>query len=119
MLFVCMLCLQLGGMGFVHYNNTPQEQLDHVLKAKKHIPGFVVDPVVMGPTDTVGAVEQLKAHRGISSVAGFSLSSSVCVTDTGRLGGKLLGIVTTSDYEFLADKHTPLAEVRDDCRPMI
>ena len=36
---------------------------------------------------------------------------SVAVTDTGALGGKLLGLVTTRDYDFLSDLSTPLGEV--------
>jgi IMP dehydrogenase len=35
----------------------------------------------------------------------------VCVTDTGRLGGRLLGVVTPKEIDFLSDRHTPLAEV--------
>jgi IMP dehydrogenase len=37
--------------------------------------------------------------------------SSVCVTDTGALGGKLLGIVTSRDIDFISDRSTPLEEV--------
>jgi IMP dehydrogenase len=37
--------------------------------------------------------------------------SSVCVTDTGALGGKLLGIVTSRDIDFVSDRSTPLEEV--------
>lgn len=33
------------------------------------------------------------------------------MTDTGALGGKLLGVVTTRDIDFINDKLTPLAEV--------
>lgn len=92
----------LGGMGFIHYNNTAEEQLRQVLKAKSHTPGFIVTPAVMGPTDTVSKLYDLKNTRGFSSV---------CVTDTGSLGGKLLGVVTTRDIDFVNDKLTPLSEV--------
>eukprot|EP00882_Tetradesmus_deserticola_P030403 GHRQ01034127.1.p3 GENE.GHRQ01034127.1~~GHRQ01034127.1.p3 ORF type:complete len:100 (+),score=29.38 GHRQ01034127.1:132-431(+) len=37
--------------------------------------------------------------------------SSVCVTDTGALGGKLLGVVTSRDIDFVSDRATPLEEV--------
>eukprot|EP00887_Chlorella_sp_A99_P000477 scaffold17.g477.t1 len=37
--------------------------------------------------------------------------SSVMVTDTGRVGGKLLGMATTRDWDFVADLHTPLSEI--------
>lgn len=31
--------------------------------------------------------------------------------DTGKVGGKLLGIVTTRDWDFVTDLHTPLCEI--------
>lgn len=37
--------------------------------------------------------------------------SSVCVTDSGKVGGKLLGLVTTRDYDFVTNYSTPLSEV--------
>jgi IMP dehydrogenase len=37
--------------------------------------------------------------------------TSVCITDTGALGGKLLGIVTSRDIDFINDRLTPLEEV--------
>ncbi|KAI8472620.1 MAG: IMP dehydrogenase/GMP reductase [Monoraphidium minutum] len=92
----------LGGMGFIHYNNTIAEQLANVLKVKNHIPGFVVTPAVLAPTATVADVEALQTARGFTSA---------CITDTGALGGKLLGIVTTRDVDFVTDRMTPLSEV--------
>ena len=52
--------LQLGGMGFVHYNNTIEEQVKHVAKAKQHRPGMVVTPMVMLPTDPISKIDALK-----------------------------------------------------------
>ncbi|EFN52824.1 hypothetical protein CHLNCDRAFT_138255 [Chlorella variabilis] len=129
----------VGGMGIIHYNNSLeeqlhqgtggvglQEQLRHVYApagplawyglvgarpaggsvevktAKNHTPGFVVHPVCMAPTSTVAELYDLKERKGFTSV---------CVTDTGKVGGKLLGIVTTRDWDFVADLHTPLGEV--------
>jgi hypothetical protein len=37
--------------------------------------------------------------------------TSVCVTDTGAVGGVLLGVVTTRDVDFINDRATPLEEV--------
>jgi len=92
----------VGGMGFVHYNNTIDEQVKHVSIAKNHTPGFVVAPAVMRPDNTVMDLLDMKAAKGFGSV---------CVTDTGALGGKLLGIVSTRDYDFIVDAHTPLSEI--------
>uniref|UniRef100_A0A7S0UKQ8 Inosine-5'-monophosphate dehydrogenase n=1 Tax=Polytomella parva TaxID=51329 RepID=A0A7S0UKQ8_9CHLO len=92
----------LGGMGFIHYNNTTEEQVDHVKKVKSYKKGYVVNPTVLGPEDTVGKLDSIKAVRGLSSA---------CITDTGALGGKLLGVVTNRDVEFVNDAKTKLVEV--------
>lgn len=92
----------VGGMGFVHYNNTIQEQVKHVSTAKNHTPGFVVSPAVLRPDASVMDLLDLKASKGYGSV---------CVTDTGALGGKLLGVVSSRDYDFVTDVHTPLSEI--------
>jgi len=55
---------QLGGMGFIHYNNTIAEQLSNVLKVKRHIPGFVVTPAVLGPDATVDDIFKLRVREG-------------------------------------------------------
>ncbi|KAL4439899.1 hypothetical protein ABPG75_002900 [Micractinium tetrahymenae] len=91
-----------GGMGFIHYNNSLEEQLHQVKTAKNHTPGFVVHPLCMLPTSTVAELYDIKERKGFTSV---------CVTDTGKVGGKLLGMVTTRDWDFVADLHTPLSEV--------
>jgi hypothetical protein len=41
--------------------------------------------------------------------------SSVCVTDSGALGGLLLGVVTSRDIDFINDRSTPLHEVMTRC----
>ena len=53
---------QLGGMGFIHYNNAVDEQLAHVLKTKRHVPGYVVTPAVLPPSATVADVLQLRVR---------------------------------------------------------
>lgn len=92
----------VGGMGFIHYNNTIEEQVHQVATAKTHTPGFVVHPAVVRPDATILDLLDLKATKGIGSA---------CVTDTGVLGGKLLGVVSTRDYDFITDMHTPISEV--------
>ncbi|KAK9809215.1 hypothetical protein WJX72_011502 [[Myrmecia] bisecta] len=91
-----------GGIGFVHYNMTLEEQVQNVARVKRHKPGYVVTPAVMSPQNTIADLEALKASKGFGSV---------CVTDTGAVGGKLLGIVTTRDYDFVADRRTSLDEI--------
>jgi len=91
-----------GGLGFVHYNNTAAEQAAMVARVKGHRPGFVVAPAALLPTAPVSALDALRAARG---------HVSVCVTDTGHVGGRLLGVVASRDVDFLSDRATPLSEV--------
>lgn len=62
------------------------------LQVKKYKHGFIRDPVVLAPHHTVNDVLNVKAEHGFSGVP---------VTDTGKVGGKLLGIVTSRDIDFL------------------
>lgn len=91
-----------GGLGFVHYNNTVEQQRALVARVKGHRPGFVVTPQVLPPDAPVSALDALRAAKG---------HVSVCVTDTGAVGGKLLGVVASRDVDFLSDRATPLGEV--------
>lgn len=85
----------LGGIGMVHNNNTAEEQADLVRKVKNFRHGFIDDPVVMNPDNTVADVLEAKKANGF---CGFP------VTDTGRLGGQLLGIVTSRDIDLIPEK---------------
>jgi hypothetical protein len=56
-------CAQLGGLGFLHYNMTTGEQLAQALRVKRHAPGFVVSPAVLGPQATVAEYDALRVRR--------------------------------------------------------
>ncbi|KAL5508676.1 IMD1 [Sanghuangporus vaninii] len=91
----------LGGIGVIHHNQPASAQAAMVRAVKRHENGFITDPVVLSPDHIVEDVLDIKTRHGFSGIP---------ITDTGALGGKLLGIVTNRDVQF-RDPSTPLTEV--------
>jgi len=64
---------------------------------QKYKQGFIVSPLVMSPAHTVADVAGAKTSFGFSGIP---------VTETGAMGGKLVGLVTQRDVDFLTiDEH--------------
>lgn len=78
---------QEGGLGILHKNMTIEEQANEVRKVKKFESGVVRDPIIVGPTTTIGEVVELTRANKISGVP---------VVD----GQDLVGIVTSRDLRF-------------------
>lgn len=92
----------LGGLGMIHYNNSIEEQTAQVRKVKRYRNGFITDPVVMGPHHKVTDIDEIKSKFGFSGIP---------ITENGRMGSKLLGIVTTRDVDFIKDRSTLVKDV--------
>ncbi|KAG6050479.1 hypothetical protein E4U39_003952 [Claviceps sp. Clav50 group G5] len=91
-----------GGLGVIHHNCSPETQADMVRKVKRYENGFILDPVVIARNTTVGEAKALKEKWGFG---GFP------VTEDGKLGSKLLGIVTNRDLQFEDDADVSVADV--------
>ncbi len=92
----------LGGIGFIHYNNTTEEQVEHVRKAKRFENGFIMSPVVLSPDQRISDIDRIKEKHGFSGVP---------ITDNGRPGGRLVGIVTRTDIDFEPDRSLVIKDV--------
>ncbi|XP_072216886.1 inosine-5'-monophosphate dehydrogenase 1-like, partial [Excalfactoria chinensis] len=94
----------MGGIGIIHHNCSPEFQASQVLKVKQFQQGCIRDPAVLSPTHTVRDVLELQRLRGCKGVP---------VTQSGTIGGRLQGIVTHRDIDFMAEgQHgTPLGQV--------
>ncbi|TVY44726.1 Inosine-5'-monophosphate dehydrogenase [Lachnellula subtilissima] len=80
-----------GGLGVIHHNCSADEQAEMVQKVKRYENGFILDPIVLHRNTTIGEVKALKEQWGFG---GFP------VTENGKLGSKLIGIVTNRDIQF-------------------
>lgn len=91
----------VGGIGIVHYNNTIAEQAEIVRSVKRYENGFILDPYVFGPSNTIEEMAAVMKQVGFS---GFP------ITDTGNMRGKLLGIATKRDIDFITDTSMKLSD---------
>lgn len=91
-----------GGMGIIHYNNSIEEQRDEVSKVKRYKNGFITSPVTLRPDHTIRDIDDIKKKFNFSGVP---------ITESGKMGSKLLGIVTNRDIDFVQDRDLRLSEV--------
>ncbi|KAJ8559105.1 hypothetical protein ON010_g8343 [Phytophthora cinnamomi] len=87
-----------GGLGFLHYNNSIEQQAEMVRAVKHYENGFIPEPKVLSPSSSVADLDELKV-------------SGVPITEDGSVKGKLVGLVTSRDVDFLEDRSVPLSSI--------
>ncbi len=95
------LALQ-GGLGIIHYNNSITEQVNFVRKVKRYENGFITDPIILGPENTIEDLDDIKDKFGFSGIP---------ITEDGSFNGKLIGIVTNRDVDFEPNRTVKLGSV--------
>ncbi|CAN0128974.1 unnamed protein product, partial [Discosporangium mesarthrocarpum] len=88
-----------GCIGVLHRNCTVERQVQLVSKVKNFENGFIDDPAVMGPEETVADLDRLKAARNISGVP---------ITEDGRMGSRLVGLCTKRDTDLVENRAVQL-----------
>ncbi|MHA1568180.1 MAG: IMP dehydrogenase [Alphaproteobacteria bacterium] len=91
---------QAGGLGVVHKNLGIAEQAGEVRAVKKFESGMVVNPVTIGPEETLADALELMAAHKISGIPVVEPKS-----------GKLAGILTNRDVRFADDPAQPVREL--------
>src|SRR6188474_1688990 len=57
-----------GGIGIIHKNLTPEEQAHEVERVKRAESGIILDPVTVGPSESLKNALELMRHHGVSGL---------------------------------------------------
>jgi IMP dehydrogenase len=91
-----------GGVGFIHCNCSVEDQVTMVRKVKNFENGFILEPAVLSADATVEDLDALRKRLKISGVP---------VTIDGKMGSKLVGLISNRDTDFLQDRKLKIAEL--------
>ncbi|MEA1915031.1 MAG: IMP dehydrogenase, partial [Campylobacterota bacterium] len=82
---------RLGGIGVVHKNMDIESQVMQIKKVKKSESGIIIDPISIGPEQTLQDAEDIMSTYKISGVPVIDKKNT------------LLGILTNRDMRFVKD----------------
>ncbi len=96
-----------GGLGLIHYNMPPRDQVKEVARVKRHIHGLIQDPITVTPGQLIGdLLAMIEAKR-------FAFSTFPVVDEAGKLTGLLSGNVVKDRYKTkkVSEVMTPRAQL--------
>jgi IMP dehydrogenase len=88
-----------GGLGVIHKNLSPADQVAEVRKVKRSAHGVIADPVTLPPDATIGEAQQIMTRQNISGLPIVEPN------------GKVVGILTNRDLRFHRAPETAISEV--------
>ena len=91
---------QNGGIGVIHKNMSVAEQANEVRRVKKFESGMVVNPLTIGPGESLQTALDLMANNDISGVPVVDGASD-----------RVVGILTHRDVRFASDMNQPVREL--------
>ncbi|CXI33733.1 inosine-5'-monophosphate dehydrogenase, putative [Plasmodium berghei] len=91
-----------GGLGIIHNNMSIENQIEEVKKVKRFENGFIFDPYTFSPEHTVADVLCVKNKVGYKSYP---------ITSDGKVGSKLVGIITGIDYLYLTNPDVKIKDI--------
>ena len=97
---------QEGGIGIVHKNLSVEAQAREIDKVKRSASGVIVDPVTLGPEETVGAARAAMAQYNVS---GFPVVEGGSAGARNR--GRVLGILTRRDLKWTQTDNALVGDV--------
>ena len=89
---------QVGGIGVIHKNMSPELQAKNVRRVKKYESGVIQEPVTVGPYTSIQEVIDLTRQKNISGVPVVE-------------GDDLVGIVTSRDLRFERKLDDPVRNI--------
>eukprot|EP00933_Yihiella_yeosuensis_P071958 TRINITY_DN80214_c0_g1_i1.p1 TRINITY_DN80214_c0_g1~~TRINITY_DN80214_c0_g1_i1.p1 ORF type:complete len:511 (-),score=98.97 TRINITY_DN80214_c0_g1_i1:82-1545(-) len=80
----------MGGIGFIHRHMKLEEQCKKLQRVKTYQSGFILDPACLGMRSTVADALRVQEEMGCSGIP---------ITENGKMGSRLMGLVTRRDVE--------------------
>lgn len=88
-----------GGLGIIHKNLSIERQIEEVVKVKRYENGFIDNPEVVSPEDTVETLYKIREEKGYKKIPVINAD------------GKLLGIVTELAYFWPDDRNKKVKDI--------